>query len=41
MPVFFHYVTRRFKFEYNDLEYMIQIWKGNYTVDGLTVNAVW
>ncbi len=32
MPVFFHYKTRRFKFEYNDLEYMIQIWKGNYTV---------
>lgn len=32
MPVFFHYNTRRFKFEYNDLEYMIQIWKGNYTV---------
>lgn len=32
MPVFFNYNTRRFKFEYNDLEYMIQIWKGNYTV---------
>ncbi len=32
MPVFFRYNTRRFKFEYNDLEYMIQIWKGNYTV---------
>ena len=32
MPVFFNYKTRRFKFEYNDLEYMIQIWKGNYTV---------
>ncbi len=32
MPVFFHYVTRRFKFEYNNLEYMIQIWKGNYTI---------
>lgn len=32
MPVFFNYITRRFKFEYNDLEYMIQIWKGNYTV---------
>ncbi len=32
MPVFFNYNTRRFKFEYNNLEYMIQIWKGNYTV---------
>ncbi len=32
MPIFFHYITRRFKFEYNNLEYMIQIWKGNYTV---------
>ncbi len=32
MPVFFNYNTRRFKFEYNDLEYMIQIWKGNYTI---------
>ncbi len=32
MPVFFKYDTRRFKFEYNDLEYMIQIWKGNYTI---------
>ncbi len=32
MPVFFNYRTRRFKFDYNGLEYMIQIWKGNYTV---------
>ena len=32
LPVFFNYETRRFKFEYNDLEYMIQIWKGNYTI---------
>ncbi|MBR5497993.1 MAG: DUF4474 domain-containing protein [Clostridia bacterium] len=32
MPVFFNYKTRRFKFEYNGLEYMIQIWKGNYTI---------
>lgn len=32
MPIFFNYITRRFKFEYNGLEYMIQIWKGNYTV---------
>lgn len=32
MPTFFKYDTRRFKFEYNDMEYMIQIWKGNYTI---------
>lgn len=32
MPIFFNYETRRFKFDYNGLEYMIQIWKGNYTV---------
>ncbi len=32
MPVFFNYNTRRFKFDYNGLEYMIQIWKGNYTI---------
>ena len=32
MPFFFNYETRRFKFEYNDFEYMIQIWKGNYSV---------
>ncbi|MBR3780182.1 MAG: DUF4474 domain-containing protein [Clostridia bacterium] len=32
MPLFFNYRTRRFKFDYNGMEYMIQIWKGNYTV---------
>ena len=32
MPVFFNYRTRRFKFEYDGLEWMIQAWKGNYTV---------
>lgn len=32
MPMFFHYNTRRFKFDYNGLEYMIQIWKGNYVI---------
>ena len=32
MPTFFKYETRRFKFEYNDMDYMIQIWKGNYTI---------
>ena len=32
MPVFFNYRTRRFKFEYDGMEWMIQAWKGNYTV---------
>lgn len=30
-PIFF-YETRRFKFEYDGLEWMIQIWKGNYII---------
>lgn len=32
MPIFFNYNTRRIKFDYNNLEYMIQIWKGNYLI---------
>lgn len=32
MPYIWNYNTRRFKFDYNGLEYMIQIWKGNYLV---------
>lgn len=32
MPWFFHYNTRRFKFDCNGLEWMIQIWKGNYII---------
>ncbi len=31
-PVFFRYDTRRFKFDYNGMEYMIQAWKGNYLI---------
>lgn len=31
-PISYSYVTRRFKFDYNGLEYMIQIWKGNYFI---------
>lgn len=27
---FFDYVTRRFKFDYDGMEWMIQVWKGNY-----------
>lgn len=30
MPAFFRYETRRFTFEYDGLEWMIQMWKGNY-----------
>ncbi len=32
MPALWNYVTRRFKFDYNGLEWMIQIWKGNYLI---------
>ena len=32
----FNYVTRRFKFEYDGREWMLQIWKGNY---GLITNG--
>lgn len=31
-PISYSYVTRRFKFDYNGLQYMIQIWKGNYFI---------
>ncbi|MBP9988743.1 MAG: DUF4474 domain-containing protein [Ruminococcus sp.] len=27
---FFNYITRRFKFDYDGKEWMVQIWKGNY-----------
>lgn len=29
---FFNYETRRFKFDYADKEWMIQVWKGNYII---------
>lgn len=32
MPYFFNYNTRRFKFDYDGREWMIQIWKGNYII---------
>lgn len=32
MPILFNYNTRRFHFDYDGLEWMIQIWKGNYVV---------
>ena len=31
-PIFFNYHTRRFKFDYNGLEWMVQMWKGNYLI---------
>ena len=31
-PISYSYVTRRFKFEYGGLEWMIQMWKGNYFI---------
>ena len=30
VPVIYNYDTRRFKFDYDGLSWMIQIWKGNY-----------
>lgn len=32
MPISYSYVTRRFRFEYDGLQWMIQIWKGNYFI---------
>lgn len=32
MPLLWNYNTRRFKFDYDGLEWMIQIWKGNYLI---------
>ncbi len=32
MPLLWNYETRRFKFDYDGLEWMIQIWKGNYLI---------
>lgn len=32
MPYFFNYNTRRFKFDYDGREWMVQIWKGNYVI---------
>ncbi len=32
MPMSFSYITRRFKFSYDGLDYMIQLWKGNYFI---------
>lgn len=32
MPLLWNYTTRRFKFEYDGLEWMIQMWKGNYLI---------
>ncbi len=32
MPLLWNYNTRRFKFDYDGLEWMVQIWKGNYLI---------
>ncbi len=32
MPLLWNYNTRRFRFEYDGLEWMVQIWKGNYLI---------
>ena len=32
MPLLWNYRTRRFTFDYDGLEWMIQIWKGNYLI---------
>lgn len=32
MPLLWNYNTRRFKFDYNGLDWMVQIWKGNYLI---------
>ena len=32
MPVVYRYNTRRFKFDYNGLQWMVQAWKGNYFI---------
>ncbi len=29
---FFNYITRRFKFNYDEKEWLIQVWKGNYLI---------
>lgn len=41
-PLSFHYVTRRFRFDYQGEEWMIQIWKGNYFIsNGGEVGVYW
>lgn len=41
-PISFHYVTRRFNFDYQGEEWMIQIWKGNYFIsNGGEVGVYW
>lgn len=41
-PVNFTYITRRFKFSYDGLDWMVQIWKGNYFIaNGGEVGLYW
>ena len=42
LPTTFTYVTRRFKFSYDGLDWMIQMWKGNYFItNGGEVGLYW
>lgn len=41
-PTNFDYITRRFKFSYDGLDWMIQMWKGNYFIsNGGEVGIYW
>ncbi len=42
LPANFTYITRRFKFSYDGLDWMIQMWKGNYFIaNGGEVGLYW
>lgn len=42
LPTNFKYITRRFKFSYDGLDWMIQMWKGNYFIsNGGEVGLYW
>ena len=42
LPTNFTYITRRFKFSYDGLDWMIQMWKGNYFIaNGGEVGLYW
>ena len=42
LPTNFKYITRRFKFSYDGLDWMVQMWKGNYFIaNGGEVGLYW
>lgn len=42
LPMNFNYITRRFKFSYDGLDWMVQMWKGNYFIsNGGEVGLYW